>query len=46
MRSKVSQMLDLVEQVPGLSATIFSGETPGALERAILGEPIGTLITR
>ena len=46
MRSKVSQMLDLVEQVPGLSATIFSGETPGALGRAILGEPIGTLITR
>ncbi len=44
MLSKVSQMLDLVEQVPGLTVTIFSGEGAGALERALRGEPVGTRI--
>ena len=45
MQSKVQQMLDLVEQVPGLQALIFSGEGSGNLERALKGENIGTLVT-
>jgi isopentenyl phosphate kinase len=46
MQSKVLQMLDLVEQIPGLEASIFSGEGEGNLEKALKGENIGTLITR
>jgi isopentenyl phosphate kinase len=46
MQSKVQQMLDLVEQVPGLQALIFSGEESGNLERALKGESIGTLVTK
>jgi isopentenyl phosphate kinase len=45
MQSKVQQMLDLVEQVPGLRALIFSGEGGGNLEKALKGESIGTLVT-
>jgi isopentenyl phosphate kinase len=44
MESKVRQMLELVEAVPGLKIQIFSGETPGNLQRALLGEHLGTLI--
>lgn len=44
MGSKVQQMLDLVEQVPGLEALIFSGAGEGNLEKALKGENIGTLI--
>ncbi len=46
MRSKVRQMLDLVDEIPGLRALIFSGEGAGNLEKALKGENIGTLITK
>lgn len=46
MQSKVQQMLELVEQAPGLQALIFSGEGPGNLEKALKGESIGTLVTK
>ena len=46
MQSKVLQMLDLVEQVPGLRALIFSGEGDRNLEKALKGENIGTLVTK
>jgi isopentenyl phosphate kinase len=44
MEAKVRQMLDLVEQVPGLSAQIFSGEPHKNVQRALEGEILGTLI--
>jgi isopentenyl phosphate kinase len=44
MESKVRQMLALVQEVPGLTAQIFSGEQPGNLQRALAGETLGTLI--
>ena len=45
MESKVKQMLGLTQQIPGLTAQIFSGEKPGNLEKALAGQNIGTLIT-
>jgi isopentenyl phosphate kinase len=45
MQSKVQQMLELVEQIPGLQALIFSGEINGNIEKALKGEHIGTLVT-
>lgn len=44
MESKVQQMLDLAQQIPGLTAQIFSGEQPSNLKRALAGENLGTLI--
>jgi isopentenyl phosphate kinase len=44
MRSKVDDMLALVEAVPGLTVRIFSGEEEGSILRALSGEEIGTLI--
>jgi isopentenyl phosphate kinase len=44
MLSKVNQSLELVQRIPGLEVYIFSGEEPGAVERALLGEPLGTAI--
>jgi len=44
MESKVRQMLALAQEVPGLTAQIFSGEQPGNLQRALAGETLGTLI--
>ena len=44
MRSKVRQMLELAEAVPGLRIQIFSGNIPGNLEKALLGERLGTII--
>jgi isopentenyl phosphate kinase len=44
MESKVRQMLELVESVPGLTIQIFSGENPDFLQKALLGEHLGTLI--
>jgi len=44
MESKVRQMLELVESVPGLTIQIFSGEQPEFLQKALLGEHLGTLI--
>ncbi len=46
MRSKVRRMLDLVECIPGLEVAIFSGLQPGRIERALLGDPGGTLLTK
>jgi isopentenyl phosphate kinase len=44
MESKVKQMLDLTQQIPGLTAQIFSGEEAQNVEKALRGEIIGTLI--
>jgi isopentenyl phosphate kinase len=44
MLSKVQQSLTLAQAVPGLQVRIFSGEAHGMLERALAGEPVGTLI--
>jgi isopentenyl phosphate kinase len=46
MASKVQQSLELVREMPGLEIYIFSGEINGAVERALTGEAIGTLIHR
>ncbi len=46
MRSKVRRMLDLIERMPGLEVAVFSGLEPGRIERALLGEPGGTLLTQ
>ena len=45
MESKVSQMLALVQVIPGLTAQIFSGEMPGNLQKVLAGENLGTLLT-
>ena len=45
MESKVKHMLDLVNQVPGLTAQIFSGDEPGNLARVLTGETLGTVIS-
>jgi isopentenyl phosphate kinase len=42
MHAKVTEMLDLVEQVPGLDVLIFSGEKPDNARRALQGENPGT----
>jgi isopentenyl phosphate kinase len=44
MESKVRQMLALVQEIPGLTAQIFSAEPPGNLEQALGGGSLGTLI--
>jgi isopentenyl phosphate kinase len=44
MREKVMLMLSIVETFPTLRVQIFSGVQPGNLFRALLGEPLGTLI--
>ncbi len=44
MKSKVSQMLDLVQQNPLLKIQIFSGVGPGNIARALMGETLGTLV--
>ena len=44
MDSKVRQMLELAEAVPGLTIQIFSGENPGNIRKALQGEHLGTLI--
>ncbi len=44
MRSKVEEMLGLVELIPNLSVQIFSGEEAGNVEKALSGEELGTLI--
>lgn len=45
MESKVKQMLGLVQEIPGLTVQVFSGEEPGNLVRALSGEILGTIIT-
>jgi isopentenyl phosphate kinase len=44
MESKVRQMLELAEAIPGLKIHIFSGEDPGNVKKAMLGEILGTII--
>ncbi len=46
MRDKVKQMVRLVEKVPSLEVYIFSGEEAGNVQRALLGEAVGSLIRR
>ena len=45
MESKVKQMLGLVQEIPGLTVQVFSGEEAGNIVRALTGEILGTLIT-
>lgn len=45
MDAKVREMLDLVQDNPGLKIRIFSGTQPGNLVRALLGETLGTEIS-
>jgi len=45
MKSKVTQMLDLVQQNPELKIQIFSGAEPGNILRALTGETLGTWIS-
>jgi len=45
MKSKVEEMLRLVEDIPQMTVQIFSGEESGNLEKVLLGEQLGTLIT-
>ena len=45
MKSKVHAMLRLVEEEPGLVVSIFSGDAPGDVEKALSGEDLGTQIT-
>jgi len=45
MESKVKQMLGLVEDVPGLTVQVFSGDEPGNLARALTGDILGTVIS-
>ena len=45
MASKVREMLALAANVPGVTIQIFSGETPGLVRAALMGEAMpGTLI--
>jgi len=45
MKSKVEEMLRLVQEFPRMTVQIFSGEASGNLEKVLLGEHLGTLIT-
>lgn len=45
MYSKVMEMVGLVQAVPGLEAFIFSGSMDGNVQRALLGERVGTQIS-
>ncbi len=44
MQSKVQQMVELVKSVSGLTIHIFSGKNSGNIQKALLGEDLGTLI--
>ena len=46
MHAKVTGMLKLVEQVPGLEVLIFSGEEAGNVRQALLGDNPGTRLHR
>jgi isopentenyl phosphate kinase len=45
MEAKVREMLDLIQENPGLKTQIFSGTQPGNLVRALLGDKLGTEIS-
>jgi isopentenyl phosphate kinase len=44
MASKVKQSLALAQSIPGLEVLIFSGVTPGAVQQALSGSQVGTVI--
>lgn len=44
MVQKVSSMVELVRELPGLETFIFSGEQPGLVQRVLLGLRAGTRI--
>lgn len=44
MAAKVEEMVALVEEVEGLEVSIFSGDVPGHVRRALAGEHLGTQI--
>lgn len=44
MASKVRLMLALTQELPSLQTAIFSGAEPGGIQRALLGESLGTHI--
>lgn len=44
MQTKVRAMLDLVERIPDLEVSIFSGEKPDNIRQALVGAKPGTLI--
>lgn len=44
MAGKVSEMLALIEELPGLEVLIFSASKPGSLRRTISGENLGTFL--
>lgn len=44
MASKVALCLELARRHPSLEVRIFSGQPDGAVYRALLGEPLGTLL--
>jgi isopentenyl phosphate kinase len=44
MASKVQHALALVQEIPQLEVWIFSGESPGAVGQALLGQRVGTVI--
>jgi isopentenyl phosphate kinase len=46
MKSKVEEMLRLVQTIPQMTVQIFSGEESGNVESALNGIALGTLITR
>ena len=46
MKSKVFDMLALVEATPGLEVLIFSGDSPESICRALMGENPGTRLHR
>lgn len=45
METKVREMLELVQENPGLKIQIFSGRQPGNLVRALSGETLGTEVS-
>lgn len=46
MFAKVQEMLELVQEIPGLEVQIFSGNEPGLVLHALLGVKAGTRIYR
>jgi isopentenyl phosphate kinase len=46
MDDKVRQIMTMVNEVPGLRASIFSGDVPDNVHRSLLGEELGTVIHR
>ena len=45
MEAKVTEMLEVVRENPGLTVQIFSGLEPGNIMRALIGETLGTQIS-